>query len=754
MSIICSTQYGKKLADSTPIFTTQGWKNHGDLQVGDYVFSPSGKPIKVEAIANDSVDIDYEIEFSNGENIACHGKHEWYLSHRGWKGSAKPYRVIETEEILSYKNLKDFVLPNIQPLKFEENELPLDPYFLGAWLGDGTTGEPVITNDREDKAITEKIPYKVSSIYVHKTTGVHTIRFYGNGISPFLKKIGTKHIPLEYKTSSVRQRLELLAGLIDSDGSVNKELRENGWKNGRVYISNTNKTLVNDICDLVHGLGMRTSVTKILPTTSSSGIVGKKDVYCIGFQPTLDIPTVLSRKKITPIKNKRRITIRSIKKIQPVRGKCIQVEGGLYLAGKTMLPTHNSMVTAWACLILTCVMGLRVAIVAPSDRKAKIIMRYVIKHLGDSEVFEGELDQNSRLERLQQEQSKTAITFKNGASIFIVSVNQTNSQKGIESAMGEGAEVVILDEACLVEDDNESTVYRMIAGKGANAFYCKIGNPFYSESPNAHFRLDWEKDNFLKILIDYKQGMREGRYTEEFIKDAKSKPLFDILYECKFPEMGIVDEKGFMQLMTSEAIVRSFDRYEVLVEKGLLKDFKPKGNPRLGVDVGRGGDASVFVLRYDNYAEVLNKNTSRDLMTQVRFIEQYVEKYGINPCDVFVDDTGMGGGLTDRCHEIDLAVTGVRVGSSPLDDERFVYLRDEIHWLAKNWFEEDNPMVKPHEGFYDLSKVKYEQATGTRKIKMEQKELLKKRIKRSPDVSDALTLTFCLGEPDPEIYIV
>ena len=139
----------------------------------------------------------------------------------------------------------------------------------------------------------------------------------------------------------------------------------------------------------------------------------------------------------------------------------------------------KSLTVALACLVISCIQGELIAVVAPKDEKAKIIMRYYIEHLGDNLLFYSQLEKDTKLERLRMEESKDRITLRNRGGIYVLSAQSGNSQKGIEAAMGAGAKIVISDESSLIGDQIESTIFRMIAGQGQDAFYCKIGNPFY-----------------------------------------------------------------------------------------------------------------------------------------------------------------------------------------------------------------------------------------------------------------------------------
>lgn len=331
-------RHGKLSADSTPVLTPFGWKTHGELQVGDLVFHPCGKQIKVLAISEKDY-ASLEVEFSNGEKIKVHPNHEWTVYDR----ASSTWRTLETKEILNTKyysgNRSRFQLPNILAIDNNIVQVPLNPYFFGAWLGDGTSKKPAITSEFKDKSIIENVPYKVSGVYIHKDTGVPTYYFGFQDIIQKIRQLGcydNKHIPEVYKRSSVEQRLELLAGLIDTDGSKDK--------NSRYRIVTVSKQLAEDIAELITGLGMRPYIMEAKPVLSTSGIQGRQITYSVGFQPTMEIPVALERKRVTRIVPQTMIGIVSIKECEPELGHCIQVdsEDGLYLVGKTLIPTHNS----------------------------------------------------------------------------------------------------------------------------------------------------------------------------------------------------------------------------------------------------------------------------------------------------------------------------------------------------------------------------------------------------------------------------
>jgi hypothetical protein len=210
-------------------------------------------------------------------------------------------------------------------------------------------------------------------------------------------------------------------------------------------------------------------------------------------------------------------------------------------------------------------------------------------------------------------------------------------------------------------------------------------------------------------------------------------PFFDILYGCKFPQADFIDDKGYTILTPDTSIKDAFIR---------AKTIRKRGRPRLGVDVGRGGDATAFVLRYDNYARLLETNNIADTMQQVVKIQKYMGEYDIDPADIFIDDIGVGGGVTDRCVELDIPVNPVRVSEAAVDSERYANLRAELHWEAKVWIEDKENAIEEYKDFYDFSKMRYKEDSGTSRLSIKAKAELKKELGRSPDVVDAFLLTF------------
>ena len=333
----------KLCADSTHILTPDGYRTHGDLQVGDSVFGPDGKPTRILHISEKSL-ADYDVKFSTHEVIKCNGDHLWTVFDR-W---ARKWKTVETRWLAQAQPEKDrsrFFIPDTEPLQFPERDLALHPYFVGCWLGDGTYSKPNIThhvNDREHIAKLERLGYLVTTVHAQNNTR-HSY-FTGQGIIQAIRKLGlykNKHIPDAYLTASLEQRCELLAGLIDTDGTVD-QLR------GRVTIGTTVPHLADQIERLVLSMGMRPYRTE-LAAPGYGDYRSDKTYFMIGFQPIMPLPTAIPRKEVDgrTFEHRRRAIVEVKRSEISEEGHCITVDraDGLYVVGRTNVVTHNSLAT-------------------------------------------------------------------------------------------------------------------------------------------------------------------------------------------------------------------------------------------------------------------------------------------------------------------------------------------------------------------------------------------------------------------------
>jgi len=387
-------RHGKLLADETPILTTHGWTTHGQLRPGDYVFGADGCPTQVLRVGEPDM-ATMRVRFSDGSEVTCHPAHEWTVYDR----KSRAFVTVETRwlhEQSAAENRSRFLLPKIPPLGMSPRPYMMPPYVLGAWLGDGTSNRPMIAHDHCEDEVANAIAlegYTVSGVSVDATTGVINTKFSGamsnrgmmGRMTAELKTLsvfGDKHIPESYKLGSIAQRLELIAGLIDTDGYVEGEKK--------VRITTVSQRLALDITDVCRSLGWRTAIYTEAPRLSTSGIQGRKTVYSVSFFPDFEIPTRLARKRAGAATGTRRVGLAEVVQLPESewqQGRCIQVEApdGLYLAGRHLTPTHNSELASKAFVAWHLGRNPRHQIIAAthSDKLALDNSRDVLEYVTD-----------------------------------------------------------------------------------------------------------------------------------------------------------------------------------------------------------------------------------------------------------------------------------------------------------------------------------------------------------------------------------
>lgn len=309
-------QHGKALPIDTPILTTKGWKAHGDLKPGDFVFGDDGKPKKVLFNFGKYMWHTMKMDFADGISVISAHEHLWkiYADHDNHKGRQE--EITETQDIFTKKHRRSPYIKADAVLDMPHKTLPIDPYILGLWLGDGISD-------------------------VKSYTGIGEIRLVP-GLNRKLRLcglLGNKHIPADYFTASVEQRYELLRGLMDTDGTVDKK--------GRCEFTQKDGTLANDVYILLRTLGIKPT-KHIYDAILNGRRVGKK--MRLMFTPDKNVQIFKLARKQARIDNKtandrndkKKFFIQAITENADVMVNCIQVDGGMYLAGMDLIPTHNS----------------------------------------------------------------------------------------------------------------------------------------------------------------------------------------------------------------------------------------------------------------------------------------------------------------------------------------------------------------------------------------------------------------------------
>ena len=351
----------------TPVATPTGWSTIGNLTIGDEVFTESGTPSKV--IGKSQVTIGkecFKVTFGDGSNVVCSAEHPWVVEdrgkrrHGGWRWTTKKLRTDELDPKLH-------CIRAAAPLQLPTAPLPVHPYFLGLWLGDGTSASATITAGARD------IDYFIGHL---RSLGldVGCERKYANRASSFtvhgavdsLRQIGvlkadsrrlhlstsgqdSKHIPTQYLRASAEQRLDLLRGLMDTDGHA--------LADGKCGFTQKSEEFADQVRELLASLGIKS--TKLVRAGRISKMANGHTIVSTGcaqlhFTPPEGMRVFsLPRKAAIQTRERKRHPRRaqhkivSVERVDSVPVQCIGIDSPkhLYLCGTSMIPTHNTSAT-------------------------------------------------------------------------------------------------------------------------------------------------------------------------------------------------------------------------------------------------------------------------------------------------------------------------------------------------------------------------------------------------------------------------
>lgn len=540
---VCGRRSGKDLWIETPILTSNGFKLLKNIQDGDVVFDENGNPCNVikakEILYNRPC---YKITFSDGSEIIASNTHDWVVEDKSYRKniSRNPHtkknklkvttKYIHDNLMIERSDGKketNFSIPVCKPVKFSKKDLLLDPYFLGLWLGDGDSNNAVISKPDEEiitylmeyassvgdnawiRAKQNKCPQvKIS----HKNSYIYSsLKHY--------KLLNNKHIPHEYLTSSKEQRLELIQGLIDSDGYI---------KNGRIEFCNTNKRLAEDVLQLILSMGIKASL--IESDAKLYGIVVSKK-YRIYFTTDQKVARLTRKANEIKLLHKSDIYRRFIVACEPVDSvptRCLAVDSPshLFLCGKSLIPTHNTTLALNEILKAAWVNKdklARIWYVAPNYRQAKTVAWEMIKEIIPEQII------------ASVNEAELMIRLVNGSIIELKGADAQDSLRGSKIFF------VVLDEYASMKRTVWEEIIRpsMADVPGSKAIF--IGTP---AGMHNHFKTLYDKASSGKAkdwaAWTFKTGDNPYVSNEELeeLRKGTDPTIFKQEYEAEFVEMA------------------------------------------------------------------------------------------------------------------------------------------------------------------------------------------------------------------------
>ena len=736
---------GKLLAPGTPIPTPLGWRRYEELKVGDEVFSDTGSICRVTGEAHWKDRPLMRVTFEDGSYVDADERHEWCVRTReSRKRKYKEPEIVETRDLRerltvpnghdldgTQRRVANFTVETPGPLEMPEVSLPLHPYVLGVWLGDGYTAQAGYC--KPDRFIADEITSLGYEVTDHSGGKGHGLP----GLLPVLRELkvlGNKHVPNEYLWASKDQRLALLQGLCDTDGHCTKK--------GLVQFTNTKKQIAESVLYLARSLGIKARIQERRAQLDGEDYGPYWSVSWCSPVPVFRLPRKLARLR-TQWEHKsdshHRLAIVSVEPLPGrVDSKCIEVDSPshLFLCGPSMVPTHNSRIGAAIALWWVCKhpQG-RVIMTAPTYRQMQgAIWREVGQlYKKSKEVIGGKINKAP----------SSGLTFEDDREIKGFSTNDPDKFSGMS-----GAELLfIVDEGSGVDE----TIFDAIDGNRAGgASLIVFGNPT-QQSGTFHRAFHGGREGWHLIHVSSEEspnvtgemeipGLATREWIEERRKDwGENSPRFDIRVKGNFPVIS--DDAVIGQKSVDDAIERWKEGTPPDPEKVPLE---------IGVDVARfGSDETVIQPVRGRWAYepiVLYHNDAIAVAGKVREVAMRM-RHGEEIVDVRVDVIGVGAGVADILKTFEeLRAIDVNVAEAPTIEEEpgmpgYDRLRDQLWFGLKAWLDDGGCIPHDEKLAGELLAPKYK-FTLLGKLKVESKEEMKKeeRLKRSPDRADALCL--------------
>lgn len=274
-----------KLVVGTPMLTAnRGWTTHGELHAGDFVFDLNGKPTRVIQVHEPSMSECYRLRFACGDEIVCSAENLWKTRverHNPGVGSGRRktqnrIQARRADEIYKTRFAEhgaerraNHSVPASPAIDFkrQDKQLPVEPYTLGAWLGDGSKSYAKIVSSHDDwPHVSAQIEREGYGVCLSSHYDSHSVYRLTGGLKEGLDELGVripcaqakgktwKHIPEEYLFASSQIRWDLLCGLMDTDGTATTQ--------GQARFTNTNRNLIDSVEWLARSLGFRPTVQK------------------------------------------------------------------------------------------------------------------------------------------------------------------------------------------------------------------------------------------------------------------------------------------------------------------------------------------------------------------------------------------------------------------------------------------------------------------------------------------------------------
>jgi len=729
----CATcnESGKAQPVDTVIPTPSGFRRLGDLEVGDRIFGKDGNQYNVTGVYDQGLKEVFRFNFDDGEVFteACEDHLWWYMTpfRRFFKqyGNYREWQVMSTREIIKKQGSTPRdrgLVPNCFPVKFEEKELLISPYVMGCLIGDGgfsqSSGSIMFSNP--DLEILERFESELPNGYRLNHQENYDYRIIrekktGPGINTVKKKLielelwgcqsYQKFIPDVYKLGSVEQRIDLLRGLLDTDGSIGDKCN--------IEYSTSSKKLADDVAYLVRSLGGKARISSRIPNYTYKGEKkqGRKS-YRVWVKLSLINPFYLDRKakKWYPIQIAPERILYQVECVGEKECRCIKVDSPdrTYLTNDFIVTHNTSVVIAsailwhmenfpWSMTVTT----------SASQRQIRDQLYPVIQAKAGS--WPGW--------KVQISTQECRISAPNGARCLSYTTDDPKLQEGFhrpdisnymqnwdppdnwemsskQQAMladnTESSLLIIVDEAKGVKDSIAEAIWR-----------CNASRHLFMSSPNHESMTGFFYDFFHRDKERFRVWRKDSsNWTGRTEEDGRQYNLFHADYlNCPHLSADPIRRKKIeYEIQTrpaGDAWVLSyaygkfaqsgsnhvFDMVKVNKAMSGMVPHVDENRLLAGLDLSGGGDEIVLMLARGNYSWKHRGYFEKDAEKLARLLYKDFMDLRLKPSQVRADNGGQGDPIIDFIEALGFkGIVRVDFGGRAREKEKYSNIRAEMHF--------------------------------------------------------------------------
>ena len=719
----------------------------GDLKVGDYVFGKDGTPTKIINTNNYRRET-YRVTFDDGSSTEVSGEHEWNVRGRQERRKGlDTWRTMETQELLAEgvkrpngkAMARQWEIPTCDPVQFTEQDV-YDPYRVGMWLGDGSSTDGRITSTRHElwdkmgiRPSTDTLRYKKDGSMSMSPQGL----FKGlNDVNMAPVTCDTKFIADCYKYNSEQNRRRLVSGMLDSDGEVNKS--------GSIGYSSTSKQLVEDLIWMVRSLGGKAMMQPTPKTTHyvKNGVRSDECKPCyrctINFGGAWNPFTHAYKKETLSDEVAPRYTKRWIESIEPIGlqyGMCIEVEAAdhLYLANDFIV-THNSALSAWIILFIMSTRPMSKGVITANTGE-----QLKTKTWAELSKWHGRCITGHWFEWTATSLAHHDTEFSAQWRVDAQTCREENSEAfaGLHSA--ESTPWYLFDEASAIP--NSIWVVARGGLTDGESMHFAFGNPTKKDG-EFYECFHRNRSRWITRQVDSRTcKMTNKALIAEWAEDyGEDSDFFKVRVRGEFPNAS---EMQYIPAdVIRDAMARGPGRY--LGDDPLI----------CGIDLARGGDDDCMIgFRRGKDAKSeqtyrITGETSRDSMKVVGKLTEILDRH--KPDVTFLDVGAMGGPIGDRLRQLGYHCIDVGFGWKADDEKAYSDKASEMCFRLRAWMIAGGAIPDDEALERELTNRDFMFDKKDR-LKIEPKDMVKKRIGKSPDWFDQMILLFAYPVPKREV---